>query len=49
MASIRHVRHHPVPRDFNFPPNVIYGTNYQGLDVPESERECPKWETVIKE
>jgi ribose transport system substrate-binding protein len=48
MAAIRHVRHLPVPREFNFPPNVIDLTNYQGLDVPESDRQCPPWETVIK-
>ena len=41
MAAIRHVRHLPVPKEFNFPPFVVDGTNYQGRDVPESERQCP--------
>jgi ribose transport system substrate-binding protein len=49
MAAIRHVRHLAVPREFNFPPNVIDRTNYEGLDLPESQRQCPKWEAVIKE
>jgi ribose transport system substrate-binding protein len=48
MAAIRHVRSLPVPKSFNFPPRVIDSTNYHGLDVPESERECPEWESVIK-
>ena len=48
MAAIRHVRHLPVPREFNFPPLVVDLTNYQGRDVPEAERQCPAWETVIK-
>jgi hypothetical protein len=42
------VRKQPVPKTFNFPPRVIDSTNYQGLDVPESERQCPQWETVMK-
>jgi ribose transport system substrate-binding protein len=48
MAAIRHIRNLPVPKSFNFPPRVIDSTNYHGLDVPESERECPEWESVIK-
>jgi hypothetical protein len=27
---------------------VVDSTNYKDLDVPDSERECPKWETVMK-
>ena len=49
MAAIRHVRRLPIPKEFNFPPNVIDRTNYQGLDVPEAERQCPAWEAFIKE
>ena len=48
MAAIRHVRNLPVPKELNFPPHVIDGTNYKELDVPESQRECPAWETVVK-
>jgi ribose transport system substrate-binding protein len=48
MAAIRHLHNLAVPKEFNFPPHVIDGTNYKGLDVPESQRECPAWETVIK-
>ena len=49
MAAIRHVRHLPVPREFNFPPRVVDRTNFQDYDVPEAERQCPAWETVIKD
>jgi ribose transport system substrate-binding protein len=49
MAAIRHVRRLPVPKEFNFPPFVVDRTNYQGHDVPESERQCPAWESVIKD
>jgi ribose transport system substrate-binding protein len=48
MAAIRAVRNLPIPKEFNFPPRVIDSTNYKELDVPDAERECPKWETVIR-
>jgi ribose transport system substrate-binding protein len=48
MAAIRHVRHLPVPAEFNFPPRVIDSSNYKELDVPDSERQCPKWDDVVK-
>ncbi len=48
MAAIRHVRNLAVPKELNFPPHVIDATNYKDLDVPESQRECPAWETVVK-
>jgi ribose transport system substrate-binding protein len=49
MAAIRHVRNLPVPKEFNFPPLVVDGTNYHDHDVPEADRQCPAWESVIKE
>ncbi len=48
MAAIRHVRHLPVPKEFNFPPHVVDRTNYQDLDVPEAQRQCPAWESIVK-
>ena len=48
MAAIRQVRNLPVPKELNFPPHVVDSTNYKDLDVPESQRECPAWETVVK-
>ena len=48
MAAIRHLHNLPVPKELNFPPHVIDSTNYQDLDVPESQRECPAWESVVK-
>ena len=49
MAAIRHVRGLPVPKSLNFPPHVFDGSNYKEMDVPESQRECPAWETVVKD
>ena len=49
MAAIRAVGGLSVPKEFNFPPRVIDRTNYQELDVPDAERQCPAWETVIKQ
>jgi ribose transport system substrate-binding protein len=48
MAAIRHVRGMPVPKEFNFPPRVIDSSNYKELDVPDAERQCPSWDSVIK-
>src|SRR5262249_25471373 len=48
MAAVRAVRNLPVPKEFNFPPRVIDNTNFKELDVPDSERQCPSWESVIK-
>jgi ribose transport system substrate-binding protein len=49
MAAIRHVRGLPVPKSFNFPPRVIDSQNYHELDVPDADRQCPPWESVVKE
>jgi ribose transport system substrate-binding protein len=48
MAAIRHLRKLPVPRDVIFPVNVIDSTNYKAADIPDSQRSCPKWETVVR-
>lgn len=48
MAAVRRVRDLPVPKEFNFPPRVIDNTNYHELDIPDAERQCPAWESVIK-
>ena len=49
MAAIRKVRNLPVPKEFNFPPNVVDNTNFKDHDLPESERTCPAWETFVKD
>lgn len=47
-AAIRHLRGQPVPRDIDLPVQIVDGTNYQPWDRPLEERECPKWEDVVK-
>ncbi len=49
MAAIRHARKLWVPKEIAFPTVVIDATNYKSVDIPDAERECPKWETVVKE
>lgn len=47
MAAIRHLRKLPVPTDVIFPVNVIDSTNYKAADIPDAQRTCPKWETIV--
>ena len=48
MAAVRRIRNQPVPKEFNFPPRVIDASNFKELDVPDAERQCPAWESLIK-
>jgi len=48
MAAIRYVRKLPVPKEVVFPTTVIDNTNYKTADIPDSQRTCPKWESVVK-
>ena len=48
MAAIRVVRKLPVPRDVIFPVTVIDRTNYKAADIPDAQRRCPQWETIVK-
>jgi ribose transport system substrate-binding protein len=49
MAAVRAIRKLPVPAEIAFPPRMIDGANYKEADVPDTERSCPVWETVVKE
>jgi ribose transport system substrate-binding protein len=49
MAAIRSIHNLPVPKTIAFPSTVIDSTNYQESDIPDGERECPKWESVVME
>jgi ribose transport system substrate-binding protein len=49
MTAVRHLRNLPVPKEFAFPQPVIDSSNYGDLDVPDSERSCPRWEELVKE
>jgi ribose transport system substrate-binding protein len=48
IAAIRHLRKMPVPANIVFPADVIDRSNYQGKDMPDNKRSCPKWEDVVK-
>ena len=48
MAAIRTLHKLPVPKEIAFPTVVIDNTNYKGADIPDAERTCPAWETVVK-
>ena len=48
MAAIRALHNLPVPKAIAFPSTVIDSTNYKDADIPDAQRECPKWEAVVK-
>jgi ribose transport system substrate-binding protein len=48
MAAIRSVRKMAVPKEVVFPAVVIDSTNYKTYDIPDAQRNCPKWESVVK-
>jgi ribose transport system substrate-binding protein len=47
-AAIRHLRGERVPRDIELPVQVVHGANYHPWDRPFEERECPRWEDVVR-
>jgi ribose transport system substrate-binding protein len=48
MAAVRTVRKLPVPAEVVFPAVVIDSTNYKTYDIPDAQRTCPKWESIVK-
>jgi len=48
MAAIRTLRKQPVPREIVFPALVIDASNYTQYDIPDAQRSCPKWESIVK-
>jgi ribose transport system substrate-binding protein len=48
MAAIRYLRKMSVPKEVVFPAVVIDRTNYQAYDIPDAQRTCPAWDTVVK-
>jgi ribose transport system substrate-binding protein len=48
MAAIRRLRNQPVPKEVVFPATVIDSSNYKAYDILDSQRTCPKWETIVK-
>jgi ribose transport system substrate-binding protein len=48
-AAIRHLRGEPVPREIELPVQIVDASNCEPWDKPLEERECPRWEDVVKE
>ena len=48
-AAVRHLRGERVPRSIELPVQVVHAGNYHPWDRPFEERECPRWEDVLKE
>ena len=48
MAAIRYLHKQPVPKEILLPVLLIDKSNYQPYDIAPEQRNCPKWETVVK-
>jgi ribose transport system substrate-binding protein len=49
MAAIRHLRGQPVPAEFQFSQPVVDQSNYAAWDLPDEQRSCPAWDTVMSD
>jgi len=47
-AAIRHLRGMPVPKEIELPVQVVDRTNCGPWDKPLEERECPRWDDIVK-
>jgi ribose transport system substrate-binding protein len=47
-AAIRHLRGQPVPRDIELPVQIVDAANCAPWDRPLEERECPRWDDVVR-
>ena len=47
-AAIRHLRGETVPAEIILPVQVVDRTNYQPWDRPLEERECPRWNDIVR-
>ena len=47
-AAIRHLRGEVLPREIILPVQIVDRTNCGQWDKPFAERECPRWEDVVK-
>lgn len=47
-AAIRHLRGERVPAEIILSVRIVDAANYQPWDRPFEERECPRWEDVVK-
>lgn len=47
-AAIRHLRGQAVPAEIILPVQIVDRSNYQPWDRPLEQRECPRWESVVR-
>ncbi|MCC7484998.1 MAG: sugar ABC transporter substrate-binding protein [Burkholderiales bacterium] len=47
-AALRHLRGERVPAEIELPAQIVTDANCQPWDKPLEERECPRWEDVVK-
>jgi len=47
-AAIRHLRGQAVPQEIILPVQIVDRSNYQPWDRPLEQRECPRWESVVR-
>lgn len=47
-AAIRHLRGEVLPKEITLPVQIVDRTNCGQWDKPFEERECPRWEDVVK-
>ena len=47
-AAIRHLRGEALPREITLPVQIVDRTNCALWDKPFEERECPRWEDVVR-
>ena len=48
-AAIRHLHGERLPAEIILPVRIVDASNYEPWDRPFEERECPRWEDVVKQ
>ncbi len=47
-AAVRHLRGETVPTEIILPVQIVDRSNYQPWDRPLEQRECPRWDEVVR-
>ncbi len=47
-AAVRHLRGESVPTEIILPVQIVDRSNYQPWDRPLEQRECPRWDEVVR-
>jgi ribose transport system substrate-binding protein len=49
MAALRYLHKQPVPKEILLPVSVIDRSNYPPYDIAPDQRNCPKWDEIVKQ